>query len=144
MILKSTGFLFFFLGSQHLLPLTEHVEVHGGEERDVEQHGNQDEEGEAEAGVESVGEMIAEDIIIVGIEETSPLTEQLSSDSSRVGDDEESVSENVDIIIRKHEVVTIPEPGEEVGRAGDEVDGVHGVSDDLRDGPGEQQHGEPQ
>ena len=120
------------------------MEVHGGEERDVEQHGDQDEEGEAEAGVESVGEMIAEDIIIVSIEETSPLTEQLSSDSSGVGDDEESVSENVDIVIRKHEVVTIPEPGEEVGRAGDEVDGVHGVSDDLRDGPGEQQHGEPQ
>lgn len=36
-----------------------------------------------------------------------------------------------------------PKPGEEIWWSGDEVDGVHGVSDDLSDGPGEQQHGEP-
>ena len=36
----------------------------------------------------------------------------------------------------------VPEPGEEVGGAGDQVEGVHGVSDDLGDGPGEQQQRE--
>ena len=36
----------------------------------------------------------------------------------------------------------VPEPGEEVGGAGDQVEGVHGVSDDLRDGPGEQEQRE--
>ena len=37
---------------------------------------------------------------------------------------------------------SLPEPGEEVWRGGDQVDGIHRVSDHLGDGPGEQQQGE--
>ena len=32
------------------------MHVHGREERDVEEHGHQDEQGEAEAGIEAVWE----------------------------------------------------------------------------------------
>ena len=39
-------------------------------------------------------------------------------------------------------IPSIPEPGEEVWRGGDQTEGVHGVSDDLSDGPGKQQEGE--
>ena len=35
-----------------------------------------------------------------------------------------------------------PEPCEDVGGCGDQVDGVHGVPDHLGHGPGEQKHGE--
>ena len=43
-----------------------------------------------------------------------------------------------------HHYHYLPEPCEEVWRGGDQVDGVHGVSDHLGDGPGEQQQGEAQ
>ena len=36
----------------------------------------------------------------------------------------------------------VPEPGEEVWRGGEEAAGVHGVPDDLGDGPGKQKEGE--
>ena len=102
------------------------MHVHGREERDVEQHGPQDEEREAEGGVELVWEVDAEQVVFVGVEESGVLTEEFSRDSSGVGDDEEGVSE----------------PGENVGRGGDQAEGVHGVSDDLGDSPGEQEQGE--
>ena len=79
------------------------MHVHGREERDVEQHGPQDKEREAEGGVELVWEVDAEQVVFVGVEESGVLTEEFSGDSSWVGDDEEGVSE----------------PGENVGRGGD-------------------------
>jgi len=102
------------------------VHIHGRKEGDVEEHGHQDEEGEAEAGVEAVGEAHTEDVMLVGVGQTLELTQQLTRNSSGVGDNEESISE----------------PCEEVGGCGDQVDGVHGVPDHLRHSPGEQQHGE--
>ena len=38
---------------------------------------------------------------------------------------------------------TVPEPSEQVGRRGDQVESVHGVSDHLGDGPGEEEEREP-
>ena len=60
--------LFLLLGTKNLLPLTEHVHVHGGKEGDVEQHGDEDEQGEAEAGVEFVGQVYAENVVFVSVE----------------------------------------------------------------------------
>ena len=36
----------------------------------------------------------------------------------------------------------LPQPRKKVWRSGDQVDSVHGVSDDLSDGPGKQQERE--
>ena len=46
----------FFFDSQDLLSLTKHVHVHWREERNVEEHSHQDEQGKAEAGIEAVWE----------------------------------------------------------------------------------------
>ena len=65
--------LFLLLCAENLLPLTEHVHVHGGKEGDVEQHGDEDEQGEAEAGVEFVGQMYAENVVFVSMEQPCQL-----------------------------------------------------------------------
>jgi len=62
------SYLFLLLSAENLLPLTEHVHVHGREEGDVEQHGDEDEQGEAEAGVEFVWQVYAENVVMVGVE----------------------------------------------------------------------------
>ena len=67
----------FLLRSENFLPLSEHVQVHGREERDVEQHGDQYEQGEAEGGVELVRQVEAQHVLLVGVEETGVLTEEL-------------------------------------------------------------------
>ena len=67
------------------------MKIHGREEGNVEQHGHQDEQGETEAGVETVGQVEAEDVFVVGIEQSCPLAQQLSSHTSGVGNDEECV-----------------------------------------------------
>ena len=41
-------------GAQYFLPLGEHVEVHGGEEGDVEEHDAEDDQGERERNVERI------------------------------------------------------------------------------------------
>ena len=86
-------FLLFFYDSQNLLSLSEHVHVHGREERNVEEHSHQDEQGEAEAGIEAVREADTQDAVLVGVDEALELAQQLTRHSGRVGDDEESVSE---------------------------------------------------
>ena len=68
------------------------MHVHGREEWDVEKHGHQDKEGEAEAGIEAVREAHTEDVMLVGVGQALELTQQLTSHSSGVGDNEESVS----------------------------------------------------
>ena len=56
----------FLLGApQNLLPLSEHVEVHGGEEGDVADHDAQDEEGEGEGHVDGVGQVDGEEVLLV-------------------------------------------------------------------------------
>ena len=51
------------------------MHVHGREERDVEQHGDEDEQGEAEAGVEFVGQMYAENVVLVSVEQPCQLAQ---------------------------------------------------------------------
>ena len=84
--------LLFFFRPQNLLSLSKHVHIHGGEERDVQEHGHQDEEGEAEAGIEAVREAHTEDVVLVGVGQTLELTQKLTRNSSGVGDNEESIS----------------------------------------------------
>ena len=140
---KQNDFLLFFFRSQNLLSLSEHVHIHGREEWDVEEHGHQDKEGEAEAGIEAVREADTERVMLVGVDQALELTQQLTRYSSGVGDNEESISGIQLIKGRKvHYCISSPEPCEEVGGCGDQVDGVHGVPDHLRHGPSEQQHGE--
>ena len=68
------------------------MHVHGREEGDVEEHGHQDKEGEAEAGIEAVREADTEDVMLVGVGQALELTQQLTRHSSGVGDNEESIS----------------------------------------------------
>ena len=84
--------LLFFFRPQNLLSLSKHVHIHGREERDVEEHGHQDEEGEAEASIEAVREAHTEDVVLVGVGQTLELTQKLTRNSSGVGDNEESIS----------------------------------------------------
>lgn len=119
------------------------MHVHGREEWDVEKHGHQDKEGEAEAGIEAVREAHTEDVMLVGVGQALELTQQLTRHSSGVGDNEESIS-GIQLINgwKVQSCIILPEPCEEVGGCGDQVDGVHGVPDHLRHSPSEQQHGE--
>jgi len=75
---KKTLCLFFFFRSQNLLSLSKHVHIHGREERNVEKHGHQDEEGEAEAGIDAVRKADTEDVMLVGVGQALELTEELS------------------------------------------------------------------
>ena len=84
-------FLFLLLYAKDLFPLAKHVHVHGREEGDVEQHGDEDEEREAEAGVESVGEVEAEEVPLVGVLQPRQLAQQLPRHAGGVGHDEECV-----------------------------------------------------
>ena len=68
------------------------MHVHGREEGDVEEHGHQDKEGEAEASIEAVREADTEDVMLVGVGQALELTQQLTRHSSGVGDNEESIS----------------------------------------------------
>ena len=65
---------------------------HGREERNVEEHSHQDEQGEAETDIEAVWEADTQDAVLIGVDEALELAEQLTRHSSGVGDDEESVS----------------------------------------------------
>ena len=84
--------LLFFFRPQNLLSLSKHVHIHGRKERDVEEHGHQDEKGEAEAGIEAVREAHTEDVMLVGVGQTLELTQKLTRYSSGVGDNKESIS----------------------------------------------------
>ena len=83
--------LIFLLCPKNFLPLSKHVHVHGRKERNVEQHGDPNEDGEAEGSIEAVGEVDAEDILVVGVEQSGVLAEEFTRHPGRVGDDEESV-----------------------------------------------------
>ena len=71
--------------------MSKHVHVHWRKQRYVEQHSDHNEDGEAEGGIEVVGEVDAEDILVVGVEQSGVLAEQFTRHPSRVGDDEEGV-----------------------------------------------------
>ena len=51
-------------GAQYFLPLGEHVEVHGGEEGDVEEHDAEDDQGERERNVERIWKVDGEKILL--------------------------------------------------------------------------------
>jgi len=51
-------------GAQDFLPLGEHVEVHGGEEGDVEQHDAEDDQGERERNVERIWKVDGEKVLL--------------------------------------------------------------------------------
>ena len=67
------------------------MHVHWRKQRYVEQHGDHNEDGEAEGGIEVVGEVDAEHILVVGVEQSGVLADQFPRHPSRVGDDEECV-----------------------------------------------------
>ena len=54
------------------------MHIHGREERNVEKHGHQDEEREAEAGIDAVRKADTEDVVLVGVGQALELTEKLS------------------------------------------------------------------
>ena len=70
------------------------MQVHWREERDVEQHDTQDDQGEAEGAIEFIGQMNRKDVVLLGIQHTGVLAEQFTRDSSGIGNDEKCVSEN--------------------------------------------------
>ena len=51
-------------GAQYFLPLGEHVEVHGGEEGDVEEHDAEDDQGERERDVERIWKVDGEKVLL--------------------------------------------------------------------------------
>ena len=51
-------------GAQDLLPLGEHVEVHGGEEGDVEEHDAEDDQGERERDVKRIWKVDGEKVLL--------------------------------------------------------------------------------
>jgi len=114
--------------AQYFLPLGEHVEVHGGEEGDVEQHDAEDDQGEGERNVERIWKVDGEKILLKTVYHGRVGAKEFPSDPGGIGDDEESV----------------PEPCERKGGTGKEVDGIHGVSDDFSNCPGKKQQGKPQ
>ena len=67
------------------------MHVHWRKERYVEQHSDQNKDGEAEGSIEIVGQMDAENILLVGVGQSSVLAEQLTRYPHWVSDDEESV-----------------------------------------------------
>ena len=71
--------------------MSKHVQVHLRKEGYIEQHSDQNKEGKAEGSVEAVWEVDAENILVVGVEQTGILAEQFTRHSNRIGDDEESV-----------------------------------------------------
>jgi len=95
------------------------MEVHGREEGDVEEHDAEDDQREGEGDVESIGKVDGEKVVLAAVDHGGIRTKEFSSDSGRVGNDEEGVSE----------------PREREWRTGEKVDCVHGVSDNLGDCP---------
>ena len=85
------------------------MHIHGREERNVEKHGHQDEEREAEAGIDAVRKADTEDVMLVGVGKALELTEKLSWHSSRVGDNEEGISV-LNFIVRKSKFKSIFSP----------------------------------
>ena len=51
-------------GAQDLLPLGEHVEVHGGEEGDVEEHDAEDDPWERERDIERIWKVDGEKVLL--------------------------------------------------------------------------------
>ena len=51
-------------GAQDFLPLGEHVEVHGGEEGDVEEHDAEDDQGEGERDIERIWKVDGEKVLL--------------------------------------------------------------------------------
>ena len=85
------------------------MHIHGREQRNVEKHGHQDEEREAETGIDTVRKADTEDVMLVGVGQALELTEKFSRHSSRVGDNEESISV-VQFIVRKSKFKSIFSP----------------------------------
>ena len=54
------------------------MHIHGREQRNVEKHGHQDEEGKAEAGIDAVRKADTEDVMLVGVGQALELTEKFS------------------------------------------------------------------
>ena len=50
--------------AQYFLPLGEHVEVHGGEEGDVEEHDAEDDQGERERDIERIWKVDGEKVLL--------------------------------------------------------------------------------
>ena len=78
------------------------MHVHWRKERNIEQHGDHNKDGEAEGSIELVWEVEAENILIVGVEQAGVLAEQLTRHASRVGHDEEGVPE-VKYLVPRHD-----------------------------------------
>ena len=88
-----TNLLLFLLlgGAQDLLPLGEHVEVHGREEGDVQQHDDHHHQGEGECGVQPVGQLQGQHAGLAGVTQAGVAHQQLPRHAHRVGHREESV-----------------------------------------------------
>ena len=84
--------LFLLFDSQNFLPLSKHVHVHRREEGDVRQHDAQDDQWEAESGIEHIGQMNREDVLFKGLNKGHIGAYQLTRDSNRIGNDEKCVS----------------------------------------------------
>jgi len=102
------------------------MQVHGREEGDVEEHDAEDDQGEGEGDVESIWKVDREKVLLAAVDHGRIRTEKFPGDPGRVGNDEEGVSE----------------PCEREWRAGEQVDCIHGVSDNLSDCPCKEKKGE--
>ena len=51
-------------GAQDFLSLSKHMQVHGREEGDVEEHDAEDDQGEGEGDVESIGKVDGEKVLL--------------------------------------------------------------------------------
>ena len=69
------------------------MEVHGREEGDVEQHDGPDHQGEAEGGIQPVGQLHGHDPGLVGVAQAGQAHQQLPRHAHRVGNDKEGVPE---------------------------------------------------
>ena len=79
------------------------MHVHWRKERDVEQHSDHNKDGEAEGGIEFVWEVEAENILIVGVEQSGILAQQFTGHSDWVGDDEEGVPGGGKYLVPSHD-----------------------------------------
>jgi len=95
------------------------VQIHGREEGDVEEHDAEDDQRKGEGDIECIWKMNREKVLLATVNHGGIGTEEFSSDTSRIGNYEEGVSE----------------PCESEGRTGEKIDGIHGVPNNLGDCP---------
>lgn len=126
MLFGSLHFVVVFYVAQHLLPLSDHVEVQLGEEGDVGEHGEDEERVVVEGEVVLVGQSNGVQACLLDVRQRCVDGQQLTGHSHRIQHDEKGVSG----------------PFDEVGQMIEQAEGVEGVADDLGDGPGcdEEQH----